>query len=129
MNEHKERISWIIGVAFTLAGVNHFVNPKPYISIMPPYLPYHRELVYLSGLFEILGGIGMFFPRLRRLAGWGLILLLIAVYPANVHMALNPDKFYKIPKWALYLRLPLQFVLIALVYWSINKQDDSIVRG
>ena len=125
MNKNKERVSWLIGVAFALAGVNHFVNPRLYNAMMPDYLPYHSELVYLSGVFEILGGIGMFFPRLRRVAGWGLILLLIAVYPANVHMALNPDKFYKIPKWGLYLRLPLQFLLIALVYWSMKIEEKE----
>jgi uncharacterized membrane protein len=101
-----------------IAGANHFVNPGFYLKIMPPYLPAHLELVYLSGFFEILGGGAIMIPALRRLAGWGLMVLLLAVFPANIHMALHPDQFASIPVAALYARLPLQFVLIAWVYWA-----------
>ena len=108
----------MVALAFIAAGVNHFINPRFYLAIMPPYLPYHRELVYLSGVFEILGGIGVLFTATRQWAGIGLILLLLAVFPANIYMAMNTDKFYKIPAWGLYLRLPLQFVMIAWVWWT-----------
>ena len=91
---------------------------------MPPYLPAHRELVYLSGVFEILGGIGLLIPGLRRFAGWGLIALLLAVFPANVHMALNPQPFIDqgIPLWALYARLPVQFLLMYAIWWITRPE-------
>jgi len=125
MSKVKQISIWLIGIIFIIAGINHFLNPDFYTAIMPPYLPYHLELVYISGVFEILGGIGILIPRLQKWAGWGLILLLIAVFPANIHMALNPDEFDTIPAIALYLRLPLQFVLIAWIYRAIQTGDEE----
>ncbi|MEM9952004.1 MAG: DoxX family protein [Chloroflexota bacterium] len=114
----------ILGIVFIGAGILHFVSPKFYLAIMPPYLPFHRELVYLSGFFEILGGIGVLIPRYRKWAGIGLIALMLAVYPANIYMAMNPEKFPNIPKWGLYARLPLQFVIIGIIYrFAIAKSD------
>jgi len=107
-----------LAIAFTASGVNHFVNPEFFIAIMPPYLPAHAELVALSGVFEILGGLGVLVPRTRSLAGWGLVALLIAVFPANLHMALNPELFPDVSPAALYFRLPIQFVVIAWSYWA-----------
>jgi uncharacterized membrane protein len=103
---------------FVVAGVNHFVNPSFYVGIMPPYLPAHLELVYLSGILELLGGLAVLFSGIRSLAGWGLILLLLAVYPANVHMALHPELFPGMSTFALTARLPLQLVFIAWAYWA-----------
>ena len=109
-------------ILFVFAGVNHFRSPRFYLAIMPPYLPAHQELVVISGIFEILGGVGLLIPATRQWAGYGLILLLIAVFPANIHMAKNADQFTKFgPRWALYLRLPLQFLLIYWIYWTINQ--------
>ncbi len=110
----------LLSIAFVAAGASHFLNPDFYVAIMPPYLPAHRELVYLSGLFEILGGLGVLLPHTRSAAGWGLILLLVAVFPANLHMAMHPEPFIAqgMPRWSLYARLPLQLVLIAWVYWA-----------
>ena len=110
---------YAIAAMFVAAGTAHFVWPDVFVQIVPPYLPAPR-LVYVSGVFEILGGVGVLFPETRVAAGWGLILLLLAVFPANVHMALHPDAFPRIPAWTLYLRLPLQFVLIAWVYWATH---------
>jgi uncharacterized membrane protein len=107
-----------LSVFFIVAGVNHFVNPDFYVRIMPAYLPAHLELVYLSGLFEVLGGIGVLLPRYRSLAGWGLIALLLAVYPANIHMALHPELFSEMSPAKIYARLPVQFVFIAWAYWA-----------
>ena len=103
---------------FVVAGANHFVNPDFYVAIMPPYVPAHLELVYVSGVFEILGGIGVLVPTIRALAGWGLVLLLVAVFPANLHMALHPELFSDLPTFGLYLRLPFQVLFVAWAYWS-----------
>lgn len=104
---------------FTFAGVMHFVIPKRYESIMPPYIPRHREAVQVSGIAEIAGGIGLLLPATRRASSWGLLALLAAVFPANLHMALHPDQVRgakDIPRWALWARLPLQFPLMVWVW-------------
>ena len=99
----------LLGMFFIGAGVNHFVRPKAYESIVPPSMGERAgELVAISGVAEIAGGIGVLLPRTRRLAGLGLIALLAAVFPANLHMARNPERYRRIPRWALYARLPLQ---------------------
>jgi uncharacterized membrane protein len=107
-----------LAFVFVAAGVNHFVNPEFYIAIMPPYLPAHDALVALSGVFEILGGIGVLVPRTRSLSGWGLVALLVAVFPANLHMALHPELFSDVSPGALYFRIPIQIVFIAWTYWA-----------
>lgn len=99
----------------------HFLKTPMYLEIMPPWLVHPLELVYISGVCEIIGGLGILIPRLRKPAGIGLIALLIAVFPANIHMALNSEKFVNFPALVLWLRLPLQFVLIAWVWWSTIK--------
>jgi uncharacterized membrane protein len=117
MHSIKSFMRVLLGGLFTLAGVNHFRSPDIYISIMPPYLPWHDVLVALSGYCEIGLGLLVFVPKYRRVAGWGLIALLVAVFPANLHMALHSDRYPRIPALALWLRLPLQAVLIAWVDW------------
>lgn len=119
----------VLAVSFVAAGVNHFRSPDFYIGIMPPYLPAHDFLVALSGALEIIGGAGLLIPRARRWAGWGLVLLLIGVFPANIHMAASPELFAEIPQRALYLRLPLQFVLIAWVLWATQPEGTLPATG
>ena len=106
------------GVIFTLAGVLHFVRPHWYEAIMPDYLPAHRELVYASGVAEIAGGLGTLHPKTRRAGSWLSIATLLAVFPANVDMALNPEDYPKVPGGAaaLYARLPFQALFIAWAY-------------
>jgi len=107
-----------VGPIFVIAGAMHFVVPKSYMAMMPRYLPAHRELVYASGVAEIAGGAGLMHPRTRSWAGWWLIATLVAVFPANVNMAMNPDRYAQhIPggRRALIARLPLQAALIAWV--------------
>ena len=106
----------ILAAFFVVAGLNHFLNPSPYLSMMPPYLPWHRELVVISGIAEIAGGLGILLAKIRRFAGWGLIALLVAVFPANLQVALHGWPGEQIPQWLLWARLPLQPVLIAWVY-------------
>jgi uncharacterized membrane protein len=105
-------------VFFFVAGVSHFTNAEFFLAIVPPYLPAPLALVTISGIFEILGGLGVMLPATRRAAGWGLIALLLAVYPANIHMALHPEQFEEMSRGALLARLPLQFVFIAWVWWA-----------
>jgi uncharacterized membrane protein len=111
---------YLIGSLFILAGILHFLKPRIFMNIMPEYLPWHKPLVLISGFFEIAGGIGLMIPSLRSYAAWGLILLLLAVFPANIEML---RKFYRkngltLFVWGLIARLPLQFVLIWWVYWA-----------
>jgi len=117
----------VLGLAlfFVGVGVMHFTNVDFFLAIMPPYLPLHLELVYLSGAFEILGGLGVLVARIRARVGWGLVALLIAVYPANIHMALHPEEFSDMSAVALYGRLPVQFIFIAWAYWATRPEPAS----
>jgi uncharacterized membrane protein len=117
MSRVKRVSRFIYGLFWLAAGANHFFNTPFYLSIMPPYLPWHLALVYISGLAEIgLGGL-LLFQRWSVLAGWGLIVLLIAVFPDNIHMALHSELYPWASPLSLWLRLPLQGVLIAWAYW------------
>ena len=117
---------FVMAAFYVLAGVNHFLHPAVYLKIMPPYLPWHRPLVELSGACEIGLGLLLLAPRWTRWASWGLIALLIAVFPANVHMAIHPELYPGIPVAALWARLPLQAVLIAWAYWHTRPGPDTI---
>lgn len=109
----------LLAVAFVGAGVLHLVRPRMFEAIVPPSLPAPRLLVYVSGVAEVAGGLGLLVPALRTWAGWGLAALLVAVFPANVHMARQSERFRRIaPRWLLLARLPLQAVLIAWVLWA-----------
>jgi uncharacterized membrane protein len=107
---------YIFAIFFIGAGVMHFVRPGFYLKIMPPYLPLHLELVYLSGLFEVVLGVLLLIRRWAPLAAWGLILLLIAVFPANIYVYQHQELVPGTPILHL-LRLPLQAVLILWAYW------------
>ena len=112
----------VTGIAFVVAGALHFTHTRAYERIMPPSFPRHRESVYVSGVAEIAGGIGVLGPpRTRPLARWWLLGLLAAVFPANVHMALNPKQFKQIPPWALWLRLPFQ----GMFAWSVWRATGA----
>ena len=117
----------LLAIAMVGAGSNHFVAPDFYLPMMPPWLPWHAELVAISGVFEVLGGLGVLLPQTRRFAGWGLIALLIAVYPANLHMALHPELFVArgFPLAGLYIRLPFQFLFILWAWWATLPDDDA----
>lgn len=112
----------ILILMFLISGINHFNNPNFYVSIMPPYLPFHSELSYIAGIFEILGAIGLLFAKVRKLVGFGLLILLILIFPANIHMAVYPESFPMYSETTIYLRLPLQFVFMAWVYWATLRK-------
>lgn len=119
----KAVLRWFLTLFLVLAGLNHFVDPDPYVAMMPEALPAHLALVYISGVAEIAGGLGLILPQTRRLAAWGIVLLLLAVFPANINMAINdiPLGGRDLPSWALWGRLPLQALLIAWAYWYTRK--------
>jgi uncharacterized membrane protein len=103
----------LLSVFYIVAGTLHFLRPRVYEAIMPTALPAKRELVYASGVAEIVGGAGVVHPATRRAAGYWLIATLVAIFPANVNMAVNADRYRSIPAALLWLRLPLQALLIA----------------
>jgi uncharacterized membrane protein len=113
---------------FIVAGISHFTNRHFFTAIVPPYLPWPLALVYLSGVAEIVLGVLLVRPRTSVLAAWGLIALLIAVFPANIHMAMNQHLYPGVSRTALLIRLPLQGVMIALAWWftrpagAVNKR-------
>jgi uncharacterized membrane protein len=111
---------YALATLLVLAGIWHFVRPATYLAIMPPQLPAPLALVYASGIFEILGGLGLLAKPTRRLAGWGLLALLLAVFPANVYMALIHEQL-GIPGWVAWGRLPLQLPLLWWV-WQVSRK-------
>lgn len=109
----------VLGAFFIVAGINHFWHPRPYERIVPPQFGNAKLLVQISGAAEILGGALALFPATRTVAAWWLIALLVAVFPANVYMAQHAAAFSRMASPALlWLRLPLQFVLLAWVWWT-----------
>jgi uncharacterized membrane protein len=129
MQKTKIILKYVFAIFFVLAGLNHFINSGFYLKIMPPYLPWHLFLVYLSGLCEIGLGLLLLIPKFTFLAGWGLIALLLAVFPANIHMAVNHQLFPEFNPTVLWLRLPLQFVLIAWAYWYTKPFIKPIIES
>jgi uncharacterized membrane protein len=111
-------LRWLLAVFFVAAGLNHFREPGVYEGMMPPSLPWHAALIAISGACEVLGGIGIVMPSTRRAAGWGLIALLVAVFPANLHVALMGHMpGFSFSPTVLWLRLPFQAAFIAGVAW------------
>jgi uncharacterized membrane protein len=118
---------FLCGPTFIFAGVMHFVIPKTYKRIVPPYLPAPDLVVYASGVAEAAGGLGLMIPSKRRRAGWLLIATMLAVFPANLHMALNPEDFQEVPGGAaaLWARLPFQIVFIRWIRAAMRSGAES----
>jgi uncharacterized membrane protein len=110
-----------VGAAFIATGVLHFTHTRVYERIMPPYVPRHRDAVLVSGVAEAIGGAGVLIPSTRPFARWWLLGLLAAVFPANVHMALNPRRYKQIPEPLLWGRLPLQGLFAWLVWRATDR--------
>lgn len=116
-----------LALFFIVAGSAHFVSPGPYLAIVPSYLPWPAALVLLSGIAELLGGLGIFFRSTRRAAGWWLIALLIAVFPANIY-AISTGMIvggHSLPRWVLWARLPFQLLFIAWVYRACLRRASA----
>lgn len=129
LNRRREILRVIFSVALIIVGITHFVRPEQYARIVPPVFPAYTS-VYVSGVFEILGGIGLMIPSVSVLAAWGLIALFIGVFPANIYMTLHNIKIEGIPQNQLlyWARLPLQAVLIAWAWWYTKypKQPEAM---
>jgi len=128
----KRPLLYVMGFLYVLAGVMHFVAPKVYARIVPPQFPRPVFLVYLSGIAEIVLGIGVVIRRTRRPSAWGLIALLLAVFPANVHMARRgmipdgvPDWASGVARLALWVRLPFQGVLMLWAWWYTRVTPEN----
>jgi len=117
MSSLKAIFRYLLGLFFIAAGINHFWHSAFYVAMMPPYLPLHDALVVVSGLAEIGLGALVMFKRWQVVAGWGLVALSVAVFPANVQMALHPELFPRFTPAGLWLRLPLQAVAVAWIVW------------
>ncbi|MBP5975428.1 DoxX family protein [Brasilonema sp. CT11] len=124
-NNLKELLRVILAVSIIIVGVTHFTSGDQYVRIVPPQLPYPLGLVYLSGFYEILGGIGLLVPPVSQATAWGLIALFIAVYPANINMAVNHIPIDNVPNspWLQAIRLPFQAVFIAWAWWYTQPSD------
>ncbi len=119
----KQIFKWILSIIFVMAGIYHFINPSIYLRIMPPYLPAHLFLIYLSGFFQIVLGVLLVVPNFTRRAAWVLIALLIAVFPANIYMAMNTQLFPEINPLLIWLRLPLQLLFLAWAFWFTRQKN------
>ncbi len=128
MQKLKTLSRYLLAALFIAAGLNHFWHTAFYVAMMPPYLPAPLALVYLSGVAEIGLGALLLFSRWQVIAGWGLIALSVAVFPANVHMALHPELFTQFSPTGLWLRLPLQAVVMAWAYWYTRPAAHELVR-
>ena len=114
---------WLLAIFFVVAGLNHFRDPAFYLAMMPPFLPAPDALNLISGVCEIAGGVGVLLPQTRRFAGWGLIALLIAVFPANIYAALQGHLPGITQPWTLWARLPFQ-ALFLLWVWAVTLRRE-----
>ena len=122
-------MKWLFALLFIVAGVVYFADAEFFAGIIPSYLPYHLALVYVSGICEIALGVLLLIPKCTRLAAWGLVALLIAVFPANINMALHAEQFPQIADVALWIRLPIQGVLIAWAFWFTRPPAKAACIG
>jgi len=128
MRKFRIVMKYLLAISFICLGLNHFANPDLYLRIMPPYLPWPSALHLIAGLFEFVLGVMLLIPRLQRWAAWGLIALLLAIYPANIHMAVNNHLYPEFPMIYHWIRLPFQFVLIALAWWYTKTDEEEELK-
>lgn len=129
MSRLRPALRVLLAIGMVAIGVLHFVAPGPFTKIVPAWLPAPLALVLISGAFEILGGVGLLIPRVRRAASYGLVLLYLAVFPANINMAVNHVTLgTDIPTWALWARLPFQVLFIALALW-VGRDERATDAG
>ena len=125
MSAFKIGMKYLFAAIFIFAGFNHFRDLGFYLRIMPPYLPWPSALHLIAGFFEVVLGVMLLITRFQRMAAWGLIALLLAVYPANIHMAVNHHLYPDLSMIFHWIRLPLQFVLIAWAWWFTKADEEK----
>lgn len=127
LRSRRDKAAFALAGMFLFTGIDHFATPGRYLPMMPPYLPAHLPLIYVSGFFELLGAAGLTIRRTRRAAAFGLIALLIAVFQANLYVAINGITLDGLPANPLYywIRLPLQFGLIAWAWWVSRPERET----
>ncbi len=126
MNAAKQGLKYLLGVAFVLAGINHFRTPDFYIRIMPDYIPAHAFMVYLSGVTEILAGLLLLIPKTQRWGAWAIVGHLVAFFPVHIWMIQKADRFSDVPLWGLWARLAFQFVFLAWAGWYTRPDDHTL---
>ena len=131
MSSTKLVLLWLMAVFYVANGVYHFANPDAYLRIIPEFVPWSLAVVYLSGLVEILLGVGVLVPSTRVMSAWGLIVLLLVVFPANVNVAVNDLAYVGTEPSSLlnWLRLPAQAVLIGWAWWYTAPVDVAADGG
>ena len=119
---------YTLSILYIIIGVKHFLNPDFFIAIMPPFVPFHKACVLISGFFEILFGVLMFFKQTRKAGAWGIIMLLILVFPANIYLYISeiPREILNISKAQALIRMPFQIPLIIIAYWHSIEQDNRL---
>jgi len=120
----KQGLKILLALAMISVGITHFVAPEGFVRIVPAYLPSPLALVYVSGFFEMAGGAGLLVPRTQRAAAWGLVALFVAVFPANINMAIHQIQMNEaspIPVWAMWARLPFQALFVAWAWWLTRE--------
>ncbi|HYP39109.1 MAG TPA: DoxX family membrane protein [Chloroflexia bacterium] len=131
MHPIKAVLKWPLALLFIVSGVGHIVKSDGYLRLMPPALPFHLELVYLSGALEAALGVLLVVPRTQRFAAWAYIPTLLAIFPANIYAATTAgtasEAMPGVPVWAAWLRLPIQLVLIAWAYWYTRPDEASVI--
>ncbi len=127
MKWYKIGFQILLALAMIVIGAVHFTDPEPFVKIVPDYLPYHLELVYLSGFFEVLAGVGLLIPRVSRAAAWILVVLFITVFPANIYQAVNNIAVPALPHDPplIWLRLPFQAFLVAWAWWFTREESNN----
>ncbi len=121
---------WLLALLFIVAGLNHFRDPAVYLTMMPPWVPWPEILHKVAGAAEVAGGIGVLVPHVRQVAAWGLLGLLLAVFPANLHLAWYgwPEAPVAMARWVLWLRLPLQLGFAGWVWWTCLSPRSNMAR-
>ena len=121
---------YTLSILYIIVGWKHFVNPDFFIAIMPPFIPLHKACVFITGFLEILFGTLMLFNKTRTIGAWGIIVVLILVFPANIYLYVSeiPQELLNISKTQALIRMPFQIPLIMIAYWhSIKQQEDKLL--
>ncbi|MGH9804683.1 MAG: DoxX family protein [Candidatus Acidiferrales bacterium] len=127
LRTRRDKAAAAMAAMFLFTGADHFANPQRYLPMMPPYVPWPGTMIYLSGFFELLGAAGLLWRKTRRWGGYGLAALLVAVFQANIYVALAGGQVEGLPAggWYYWVRLPLQFVFIGWAIWCAIAEDNS----